>query len=281
MSEHMVPRSLRWGVHPQQGDTDLESWYKYFNEAGTKFLNFLITRKRNRLSVLDSQIKEFKDGLLIYKKSIEYHFLSSNLQAPLIKEDRDQRNKKHKQYSRDIGDYKSETVFGITSYDPDPAMEVGITSSSQPNGGVASEHQTHPNTKPSTTHVTKGYQLREGSSFQKGCHPNTHKLSLIHIGVEVRTQIGGVIEVNPEVIAPTLEITNMNRRYNIREVLLHDIMTILPLIQILSNAIIPHLPLITDSPHFVTLIMMVHIHIPTVILISHLMVIINPTPIPK
>lgn len=101
----MVPRSLRGDVYPQQGETDLESWYKYFNEAGTKFLNFLITRKRNRLSALDREIKELKDGLLIYKNSIKYNSLSSNLQAHLIKEDRDQKNKKHKKYSRDIGDY--------------------------------------------------------------------------------------------------------------------------------------------------------------------------------
>lgn len=33
----MVPRGLRWDVHPQQGDPDLDSWFKYFNEAGLWF----------------------------------------------------------------------------------------------------------------------------------------------------------------------------------------------------------------------------------------------------
>lgn len=57
ISKDMVHRSLRWDVHPQQGDTYLESWYKYFNKAGIKFLGFLNTRKRNRLQVLDREIK--------------------------------------------------------------------------------------------------------------------------------------------------------------------------------------------------------------------------------
>lgn len=53
VSEGMIPRSLRWDIHPQQGETDLDSWFKYFNNAGVNFLGFLINRKRNRLSILD------------------------------------------------------------------------------------------------------------------------------------------------------------------------------------------------------------------------------------
>lgn len=29
ISEQMVPRSLRWEVETQQGETDLDSWFKY------------------------------------------------------------------------------------------------------------------------------------------------------------------------------------------------------------------------------------------------------------
>lgn len=96
VSEKMVPRSLRWKVHPQRGDTVFEPWFNYFNEAGIKFLSFLITRKNNRLSAFDTEIKDLKDKLLSFKNSIEYNSLSPNLQNHLEKEDRDQRNKKHK-----------------------------------------------------------------------------------------------------------------------------------------------------------------------------------------
>lgn len=112
VSENMIPRSLRWNVHPQQGETDLDSWFKYFNEVGINFLGFLSTRKCNRLLLLDREIKELKDELLVHKNSVEYNALSSNLQAHLVKEDKDQKNKKHKKYSRDTGDYKGGRVFG-------------------------------------------------------------------------------------------------------------------------------------------------------------------------
>lgn len=91
ITEGMVPRSLRWEVQPQQGDPDLDSWYRYFNEAGTNFLDFLISRKKNRLLMLDKEIKELKDKLLTLKNSTEYNSLSSNLQSHLEKEDRDQK----------------------------------------------------------------------------------------------------------------------------------------------------------------------------------------------
>lgn len=106
VAEGMIPRSLRWDVHPQQGESELDTWFKYFNDAGIKFLDFLITRKRIRLSTFDREIKELKDKLLAFKNSAEYNTLSSNLQAHLVKEDKEQRTKKQKKYSRDIGDYK-------------------------------------------------------------------------------------------------------------------------------------------------------------------------------
>lgn len=43
----MVPRGLRWDVHPQQGDPELYTWFKYLNKAGINFLGFLIDKKTN------------------------------------------------------------------------------------------------------------------------------------------------------------------------------------------------------------------------------------------
>lgn len=106
-----MPRSLRWDVNPQEGDSDLESWFKYFNEAGTKFPYLVITKKRNRLSAFDREIKDLKDKLIPLKNLAQYSSLLSNLQNHLEKEEKDQRNKKQKKYSRDVGDYKSGVVF--------------------------------------------------------------------------------------------------------------------------------------------------------------------------
>lgn len=161
----MVPRSLRWDIHPQQCDTDLESWFKYFNEAGTKFQNFLITRKRNRLSVLDREIKEMKDSTLLYKNSIEYNSLLSNLQAHLIKEDRDQRIKKHKKYSRDIGDYKSGAVFGWQKPSGSvPPPEVVANPSGHTNRRIVADQQANGYTRPSSASGVKGQQFGDNPS---------------------------------------------------------------------------------------------------------------------
>lgn len=46
--ERMVPRGLRWNVYPQQGDLELEPWFRYFNEAGIALLGFLIEKKTTK-----------------------------------------------------------------------------------------------------------------------------------------------------------------------------------------------------------------------------------------
>lgn len=97
----MVPRGLRWDVHPQQGDLELDSWFQYFNEGGCSILNFLIDKKKLRTSNID---KEIKDKLSPYKSTSEYITLSTNLKKHLEKEERKQKLKKQKKYTRDVND---------------------------------------------------------------------------------------------------------------------------------------------------------------------------------
>lgn len=127
--DHMVPRSLRWDIQPQQGESDIDSWFNYFNKAGIAFLRVLITKKTNRLASLDREIKELRDKLLTFKSSPEYNSLSSNLQGFLEKEIKDQKLKKQKKYSRDVGDYKNGTVFGwqkLFTSDPTVTTSLGV-----------------------------------------------------------------------------------------------------------------------------------------------------------
>lgn len=109
--ENMVPRGLRWDVQPQQGETDLATWCEYFNKAGLKLIEFLVERKKARLPALDKEIKDLRDKLMPSSSTPEYTTLSSNLKTLLEKEERDQKNKKQKKYSRDVSDYKSNLVF--------------------------------------------------------------------------------------------------------------------------------------------------------------------------
>lgn len=131
--EKMVPRSLRWEVQPQQGETDLESWFNYFNDTGISFLNLLISKKNNKLLGLDREIKELKDKLSAHKNTMEYNTLSSNLQSHLEKEDRDQKHKKQRKYSRDVGDYRANAVFGWQKLLSTSSPMEGVTNTAEGN----------------------------------------------------------------------------------------------------------------------------------------------------
>lgn len=107
----LVPRGLRWDIHPQQSDTAIQTWSHYFNEVGLNLLSFLTGRKRAKLFPIDSEINKLRDQLLPHKSTSEYISLSSNLQVLLEKEGKKQRSKKQKKYARDINDYKTAMVF--------------------------------------------------------------------------------------------------------------------------------------------------------------------------
>ena len=107
----MVPRSLRWEVSPQQGDTDVAGWYKYFNDSGVAFLRFLGQRRIDKLATLDDEIKSVKELLTPFKDSDEYNNQSTSLLKILDKEEREQKAEKKKKFIRDSDDYKSDLVF--------------------------------------------------------------------------------------------------------------------------------------------------------------------------
>lgn len=111
VTDSMVPRSLRWEVSPQKGETDFQDWFQFFNEAGGKLLQFLIKKKNDKLARLDGEIKIIKEKLSPFKDSEEYKEKSMNLRKILEKEETEQKIKKKKKFCRDVGDYKAGSVF--------------------------------------------------------------------------------------------------------------------------------------------------------------------------
>lgn len=107
----MVPRSLRWGVNPQKDDGELAEWFKYFNEAGVNFLQFLIAKKKRKLIMLDCEINIIKDKLVPFKSEPDNSHRSDALKTIVIKEETEQKNKKKRKYNRDLKDYKDKVVF--------------------------------------------------------------------------------------------------------------------------------------------------------------------------
>lgn len=72
VADSMVPRSLRWDVSPQKGESELAELFQYFNEAGVKFLQFLAQSKKYKLTRLDIEMKSIKEHLSTLNSSEEY-----------------------------------------------------------------------------------------------------------------------------------------------------------------------------------------------------------------
>lgn len=107
----MVPRSLRWEVSPQKGETDLEGWFVYVNDIGIQFLQFLLGKKHNKLKTLNDEICSVRDKLSPLKFHDVYKQKSDHLRLFLEKEDNDQKIKKKRKYNRDLADYSNQVVF--------------------------------------------------------------------------------------------------------------------------------------------------------------------------
>lgn len=63
LAHNMVPRRLRWEVPPNDGLEDEESmqdWYLFFNKKGIELMEFLLSRKRKKLLIVESTIRELK-----------------------------------------------------------------------------------------------------------------------------------------------------------------------------------------------------------------------------
>lgn len=251
ISEHMVPRSLRWEVHPQQGDPVFDSWFKYFNEAGIHFLGFLISKKRNRLIVLDKEIKELKDKFVTHKDSLEYNSLSSNLQSHLEKEDGDRRIQKHKKYSRDVGDYKTNAVFGwqktlmsASPMDTTPTVVTGLPSLPVPSmvpSGLAAQFRARPSPLAGTDAIKDASSSQLRPSHRSPHTPNNHSRGR---GNNWGTRGGrGQSRGNSHHAPTTVEVA-----MSIMSLLFHTGSIMTPTILILNITTHPHTHLLIDFP---------------------------------
>lgn len=111
VKEKMIPRSLRWHVYPDKGDVEIGEWFLYFNGVGLSFLDFLLSKKINKVAKLQLEINDIKEILIPMSKEGLYQVYTNELQDILIEEEEEQRIKKRKKYLRDVEDYKCHNVF--------------------------------------------------------------------------------------------------------------------------------------------------------------------------
>lgn len=111
IKEKMIPRSLRWNVYPDKGDTEIKEWYLYFNDVGIAFLEFLVAKKRSKVAKLQLEISDIKEKLAPRSKEGLYQVYMKELHDIMIEEEEGQKNNKLKKYLRDVEDYKSHNIF--------------------------------------------------------------------------------------------------------------------------------------------------------------------------
>lgn len=101
--EKMIPRSLRWNINPDQGDTELLEWFQFFNGAGISLLNFLIDKKRKKVCRLNKEITEIKEKLTPFMQDEAYKLYNQELREILTMEGEEQKTKKRKKISKRSG----------------------------------------------------------------------------------------------------------------------------------------------------------------------------------
>lgn len=111
VAQKMVPRSLRWEVSPQKGETDLEGWFTYFNDKGISFLQFLLGKKHDKLKSPNNEVGLVREKLSSLRDHEVYKQKPDQLKLFLAKEDSEQKIKKKKKYNRDLADYSNKVVF--------------------------------------------------------------------------------------------------------------------------------------------------------------------------
>lgn len=76
-------------------------WHQFFNSKGQELVEFLLTRKKKKMSLLDQQITELKSSLELVQSSAEFARLSGELKNKMVKWDKEVQEKKRNTFIRD------------------------------------------------------------------------------------------------------------------------------------------------------------------------------------
>lgn len=114
LTAKLIPRRLRWEVPPNDGLMDehsMREWEKFFTDKGLELIEFLLARKRRKMTLLETQIAELKSSIESHKESEEFLRLAAELKNKLVKWDYETQNKKKKKYIRDFEDFGKGNIY--------------------------------------------------------------------------------------------------------------------------------------------------------------------------
>ena len=148
--DHIIVRSLRWDVVPQDGLDDAASmseWYEFFNNVGFKLQDLVLARKRKKMALLEAKINELKTKLDAIKDSQQIVDFNNRIKKKLEKIDKDTQKKKAKKYHRDMEDFQSNNVY---LWQQDKTRNIGTVNETNSQETVPSHTSTNPPRNPGT-----------------------------------------------------------------------------------------------------------------------------------
>lgn len=110
----IVPQRLRWDLEIHEGDESSETkefWNKFFNDCGIMLLKTLVERKRQRLNIINEEIKKLEGSIRPHDKTETYINLTTNIKIKLDKEESEIKKRKQRKLKRDQWEYRMGQVY--------------------------------------------------------------------------------------------------------------------------------------------------------------------------
>lgn len=116
IEHHIVPRGLRITLIPSarcQNPTFLTKWEKLATDSSIGLMTLLLEEERQNLSTLETKLKEHIEIVKKFEKEPEYTVKETTLQTNIEKFQYHIKDRKHKQFIRDVSDFKENKAYSF------------------------------------------------------------------------------------------------------------------------------------------------------------------------
>ncbi|XP_056407823.1 uncharacterized protein LOC130303808 [Hyla sarda] len=132
ISNRIVPKGLRIAISPalrSRTPTLMSKWEKEATESSLRFMNLLLEEERNTLDSTTKKLQESIDIALKLKQDPEFAKKDTELKNNIEKFKHSLKDRKHKQFIRDLNDFRDNKAYNFLNQQPYQGTETEISSS--------------------------------------------------------------------------------------------------------------------------------------------------------
>lgn len=114
----IVPNGLRINISPaprSRSEQLLDNWEKELTNSSVRLLQILLDEEKKILETTSTNLKGLIDQVLKFKNDPEFARKEQNLQSNIEKFQNSLKDRKHKQYLRDLQDFKDKKAYQFLS----------------------------------------------------------------------------------------------------------------------------------------------------------------------